>query len=106
MEATSIVPRLRDFDTSAHELRQACLERFDGGGAVAAAEIKTLTRLSETIVDHVGQWCCLTDDLDLAEPLDRHRAGRLVLESVFDEVLSPEAWRVLAAAFAQALAAP
>jgi hypothetical protein len=37
--------------------------------------------------------------------LDPHRAGRLVLESVFDEVLSPEAWRVLAAAFALAMSA-
>ena len=91
---------LRDFDTSAKELRRAFMERFEAGGAVAVAEIETLTRLSETLVDHVGQWRRVTRDLELAEPLDPDRAGRLVLESVFDEVLPPEAWRVLAAAFA------
>jgi hypothetical protein len=92
--------RLREFDACAQELRQACVERFEAGGAVAAAEIETLTRLSRTLVGNVGQWRSLAGDLDLCERFDADRAGRLVLESVFDEVLSPEAWRLLAAAFA------
>jgi hypothetical protein len=37
--------------------------------------------------------------LNLAASFDTRRAGALVLESVFDEILSGPQWRILAAAF-------
>jgi hypothetical protein len=105
MDHAANARRLREFDASAQEFKQACVERFEAGGAVAAAEIEILIKLSETLAGNVGQWRALTGDLDLCARLDPQRAGRLVLESVFDEVLPPEAWRLLAAAFAIDMAA-
>lgn len=94
---------LRDLDASIGDLRDVCIERFEAGGAVANAEVVALTALAGAIARSLADWRDLARTLEFAAPLDPRRAGALVLESVFDEILAPDAWRVLAATLARAL---
>lgn len=93
---------LCELDASIAELTRHCLGRFEAGGAVAAAEVAALTLLAEAIARGIGEWRTLTAPLELAATFDTTRAGALVLESLFDDILTPPAWRVLAAALAMA----
>ena len=93
---------LRELDASVADLTGHCLGRFEAGGAVAAAEADTHTPLAEAIAGHVAEWLGLVAPLELAAHFDAARAGALLLESVFDDILAPPAWRVLAAALAVA----
>ena len=98
--------RLRlDLEACANELTDHCRAQFEAGGHVAATELDGLMLLAETVAGALGQWRSLTANLELASRFDVSRAGSLVVESVFDEILFPEAWRVLAAAVALALSA-
>ncbi|MGH7022249.1 MAG: hypothetical protein ACREEB_01515 [Caulobacteraceae bacterium] len=83
-------------NASAAELTEACVERFEAGGRVAELELRTLASLAAAIGRSVGEWRALTAQLELARALDVPRAAALILETVFDEVLAPAAWRVLA----------
>lgn len=91
---------LRRFDTSATDLTHRCHADFEAGGAVADQEIHALAGLAEAIGRGLVEWRDLTTAMALAQPLDARRAGVIVLETVFDEVLAPDAWRVLSDAFA------
>jgi hypothetical protein len=95
---------LRDFDARVDDLRDVCIERFEAGGVAAGAEVIALAALAMAIARNLADWRALTRTLELAAPLDLRRAGALVLESVFDEILAPDAWRVLAGALALAQA--
>jgi uncharacterized protein YjeT (DUF2065 family) len=92
---------LRELDACVGDLTRECIDRFEAGGMVARAEIAGLNALAEAIARSLGEWRTLTAALELAAPIDVARAGALVLESLFDEILAPEAWRVLAAALAR-----
>ena len=101
----SIDPRgsdLRAFDTLAGELSRHYAIRFEAGGSLASRDIQRLGVLAERIGREVMAWRGAVRDLEAAAaaPLEPRRAGRLLIESVFDEVLIPEATRVLAAALA------
>ncbi len=65
--------------------------------AVAARDLTRLAALAKQVVDDVAGWADRLDALDCAAAFDPDRALLLILESVFDEVLTPDACRVLEA---------
>ncbi|HEV7157713.1 MAG TPA: hypothetical protein VGN38_05090 [Caulobacteraceae bacterium] len=71
-------------------------------GAAPADETQSLERLGLAIATAVAHWRDLAADLSLLRPLEPTRAGVIILETVFDEVLDAPRWRALAAAFADA----
>ena len=77
---------------------QACAERFEGGRQIARAEIDALVHLADRVGKDMAAWsdAAMRLDVSLSRSFDPRRAAVLVLESVFDEVLTPEAWRLLA----------
>ena len=78
--------------------------RFEAGAGLASRDIQRLSSLAERLGREVMAWSGALRDLEgaAASPMEPRRAGRLLIESVFDEVLIPEATRVLAAALALA----
>jgi|SRR5665213_712869 len=88
---------LHAFDAHARALSADLALRFELGERIAGAEIETLSALARGIAASVAAWGELARGLN-APPFDGRRAGVLVLEVVFDELLDPAAWRVLAAA--------
>lgn len=95
---------LRAFDALAGELSHHYGARFEGGGSLASRDIQRLSILAERLSREVMAWSGAVRDLEgaAAGPLEPRRAGRLLVESVFDDALIPEATRVLAAALALA----
>ena len=77
-------------------LVDCCRERFEAPIAVAERELGLIADLAEAIGRALREWGALTAQMELAAKLDTQRARALVLETVFDEVLAPPAWRVLA----------
>ncbi len=70
------------------------------GGRIARLETELLWRLAGCIATAVAEWATIVEDLDVARQrqLDPAESASLVLECVFDPILEPQAWRVLAAA--------
>ena len=99
---------LHAFDAVADELSRHYAVRFETGGRLASRDIQRLSLLAERLGREVMAWSGALRDLEggAARPLEPRRAGRLLVESVFDEALIPEATRVLAAALALACPAP
>jgi hypothetical protein len=97
-------PDLRTFDAAAGELARQYGVRFEAGRSLASRDIRRLTALAERLGRDVMAWSGAVRDLEggAARPLEPRRAGRLLIESAFDEALVPEATRVLAAALALA----
>jgi hypothetical protein len=95
---------LRAFATVAGELSHHYRGRFEAGADLASRDIQRLSALAERLGREVMAWSGAVSDLEAsaARPLEPRRAGRLLIESVFDEALIPEATRVLAAALALA----
>ena len=65
--------------------------------AVAARDLRRLATLAKQVVDDLAGWADRVAALDCAAAFNPDRALLLVLESVFDEVLTPDACRVLEA---------
>ncbi|MDQ2859596.1 MAG: hypothetical protein M3T55_02490 [Pseudomonadota bacterium] len=82
--------------------RGVLLRAFDAHAAAFAASGDTacLARLAAALAANLADWGERLDRLEVGRraPFDPGRAAALVLESVFDEALTPDAWRVLAAA--------
>ena len=91
---------LAAFDASAREFSAECAARHEAGAAQAACDTHRLAALAERLADDVAAWGRIVNELDVARqtPLAPNRAGQLVAETVFDEVLDPGAVRVLTAA--------
>jgi hypothetical protein len=87
---------LHAFDAHAAAFTQA----FPGHARGARRDLDTLTDLADAIVASLAFWGRLCERLDLAREPGRGwgQAGALLLENLFDDVLVPEAWRVLRAA--------
>lgn len=83
---------LRDVDSFSHDF-----VRSAHYPAVAARDLGRLTTLSKAVVADIDGWGDRLAALDCAATFDRERAALLVFESVFDEALTPDACRVLAA---------
>jgi hypothetical protein len=91
---------LRRLDDSTVDLAARCREDFEAGHLVADDEVRALSGLAQAIGRGLVEWRDISQGLALAAPLDARRAGTIVIETVFDEVLAPDAWRVLSDAFA------
>jgi hypothetical protein len=84
-----------------HDLDRAAADMAERTGrALADRECAALIAIAVAIARSLGEWRELTGGLELLTPWDIRRAGALVLESVFDELLAPPQWRFLAAAWA------
>ena len=64
---------------------------------VATRDLGRLAALAKVVLDDIDGWGNRIEALDCAAPYDRARAVLLVMESVFDEALTPDACRVLSA---------
>jgi hypothetical protein len=64
-------------------------------------EVAIMTELADALFAAVCAWNVIIADVEPARRarFDARRAGALVIESVFDELLTPPACRVLMAAF-------
>lgn len=73
-------------------------------GGASTSDLAGLSALAARLAADVNGWRDIVERLDhaIGARLDPDRAAALVLESVFDEVLVPNAWRVLSAALALA----
>lgn len=92
---------LRAFDGFAGEFSRHCVLRFDAGAGLAARDLDRLTLLAERLTRDILAWRDAISHLEgssAGAPPSLHRVGRLLVESIFDDVLIPEATRVLAAA--------
>lgn len=87
-------------DAIAADFMAQARETGGPGGRLAQAEIDGLHALAGAIAAAVDGWRNLCAPLDLAatRAFDDTRARAIVMETVFDEVLSPPAWRLLQAA--------
>jgi hypothetical protein len=84
--------RLAALDGFSHDLAQS-----SPYPAVAARDLGRLAALAKQIVDDLAGWEDRVAALDCAAAFNADRALLLVLESVFDEVLTSDACRVLEA---------
>ena len=82
---------LHGLDALSHEFVQSSQYSI-----VAARDLGRLAALAKVVSDDIAGWGDRIEALDCARPWDRKRAVLLVMESVFDEVLPPDACRVLA----------
>jgi hypothetical protein len=91
---------LRALDAHLADFAQETQSRIQAGRAIAEADSEILTHLAGTIASSLHSWRQLVDRLDIARAaaFDPVWAGQCLLESVFEPVLAPSAWRVLAAA--------
>ena len=93
-----------------HDRRRALLSTYDAAisevrrDSVQASEVIFLDDLATALIADIGRWRVLVDRLDRAANgrLNSRRAAQLVLENVFDDVLIPSAWRLMAASVALA----
>ncbi len=90
---------LRDLDARAVDFTRHCAARAQAGRAVAEADLEILDQLASSIARDLKDWAILVHRLDLAATgaFDPRRAAALIAESVFEEILSPDAWAVLSA---------
>ena len=84
--------QLAALDGFSHDLLQA-----SPYPVVAARDLTRLAALAKQVVDDMAGWADRVAALDCAATFNPERALLLVLESVFDETLTPEACRVLEA---------
>lgn len=93
------------FDACAQDFTVACATRFEIGARLAGRDVQRLANLAERLAGDLIAWRGAIEDLEVAAPgsLEPQRAGALLVESVFDDVLGPEATGVLAAALDLAL---
>ena len=91
---------LRAFDAFANDFARECVERHEAGDTLAARDIQKLTALADRLSADLAAWMRAMGELDVAlrQPLSRRTAGQLVVDGVFDEVLTPTATRLLRAA--------
>jgi len=91
---------LHSFDGYRADFVAECRSGAMAGGAIALADLDLLLDLTRDLAADVRSWADLAGRLELAASgrLAPRRAADIVLETVFEEVLTPSAWRVLASA--------
>jgi hypothetical protein len=90
---------LRDLDAHAADFTRHCAARAQAGRVVAELDLHILDQLASSIARDLKDWAILVHCLDLPATgaFDPRRAAALIAESVFEEILSPDAWAVLSA---------
>jgi hypothetical protein len=97
--------RLRTFDDCRRAFVEDCAARAQCGARLGGQDVRTLDELASEIVGGVMAWGAIFERLDLARDassrypasFEPRRASALVAECVFDELLTPSAWRLLSA---------
>jgi hypothetical protein len=99
---------LRAFDAFALAFAQDASARVERGASLAAGDVERLAALAERLAADIETWGHAIETLDVGrdQPFRPEQAGRLLIESVFDDALTPPACRVLRAAFDLAASAP
>lgn len=97
--------RLSALDSHCRDFVDEARRTTEGGERLARREIEGLADLADHVVRSLGHWRDSAARFDLAQraPLDVPLAARVMVETVFDDVLAPEATRVFAAAIDLAL---
>ena len=92
--------RLRTFDASAAEFTTHMAARVEAGAGVASRDISRLTALAGRLIEAIRLWLAALEELESGAvcAIDPQAAARRLMESVFDDLLIPEAARVLASA--------
>lgn len=95
--------RLNALDACSHELLAGPLAGLNG--SCARRELESVAALGEAVVRSLRAWRDLFRELEFSAlgPFSVPAAARLVSEAVFDELLEPEASRLLGAAMDLAL---
>ena len=98
--------RLSALDAQVEAFSTACASRIELGARLARDDVAHLAGLAGAIAVSLADWGRRIEGLEVGRraAFDDTRARALVLESVCDEILTPEAWRVLAAALDRATA--
>ena len=97
--------RLAAFDAHSRDFLEGARHRTKVGEHLARREIEDLSGLADQVVRSLGDWRDHLGRLDLSlrTPFNLPQAARVLTETVFDDVLEPEATRVFAAAIDLAL---
>ena len=97
--------RLAAFDDHCREFIDDARRHVEAGESLARQEIEGLTSLADHVVASLGLWRERANRLDLSlrSAFSVAEAARAVAETVFDDVLQPEATRLFAAAIDLAL---
>ncbi len=92
--------RLRALNGWIEAFLQARRLRAGEGRDAGEAEAHRLFRLGGRLASDILGWGAQMSELETARAgaFDAERAAALILETVFDETLHPDAWRVLTAA--------
>jgi hypothetical protein len=100
--------RLRSYDAHAADFARECAESVQAGARIASTDLDLMMELACGLAASARAWAALVSRLDLAAaaPLDPQRAAAITLETVFEETLTPSAWRVLASGLDLALCLP
>jgi hypothetical protein len=113
-EFMSCTPRradlLRDYDAARRSFVEDCADRAEAGARIAGQDVRVIEELAAEVAGSLILWKAVFDQLDLARDaggrrpavMDVARAGDLVVETLFDELLAPAATRLLAASLALA----
>jgi hypothetical protein len=91
---------VRTLDACAGDFVADCAARGEAGAFRAASDLARLIALAARLAADLMCWKEALDELDLAREgrIEPARAGRLIVESVFDEALTPAGSRLLSAA--------
>jgi hypothetical protein len=91
---------LHSFDGFAADFSRESAAQVAAGRATAAADLALLLDLAHDLAADVRSWTDFVGRLGVASPggFTPRRAADMVLETVFEEVLTPAACRVLATA--------
>ncbi|MBV8681323.1 MAG: hypothetical protein JO111_00510 [Caulobacteraceae bacterium] len=97
--------RLAAFDDHCREFLDEARCSVEAGESLAREEIEGLTTLADHVVQSLGSWRERANKLELSlrAPFNVPVAARAVAETVFDDVLRPEATRLFSAAIDLAL---
>jgi hypothetical protein len=89
---------IRAFDALANDFIRDAAARFDAGAGLAQLDVERLSALAERLAGDLRDWSRAIETLDVAMEvtLSPGRSGRLLIETVFDEALTPPASRLLA----------
>jgi hypothetical protein len=91
---------LRALDDHVRDFTQACAARFEAGSALARADVDRLVTLAERLTSDIQTWnqALLALEVSRDGAFDPARTGQVIVECALDDVLTPAAARVLAAA--------
>jgi hypothetical protein len=97
----------RDFDLAVAAFVDECGNRFDAGRALASADADRLWILAHRMAADVSAWTTAHQDMALAQGGDfpPDACANRLIETLFDDALTPCAARVLSSALGIALAA-